>query len=282
MDLAASQVLDLLAGAEVIGLGEATHGDAQSQVFRGQLIEALLERRGQLILGLERNERPTGRMVDSYLRTGEPSVGALVADDVMYPWCTAETVELFDRLRRHCIDGTKVEVFGFDVQDSTAASPSGHARDAAMASKVLERARVGAAPIVLWAHNLHICKAPVMMGGHLAKSLGEKYLALGCVFSQGSYNRMPDLLEQAAGPAPTNSVENVMACAVDQEPGVAATTQVPGLDQPRPMRHTGSSAPGFAEFQEFPAASGLFDVLVHFARVGPSTVLHHGDPGHDG
>lgn len=62
-------------------------------------------------------------------------------------------------------------------------------RDYYMAENILyllSREKAGAR-VVVWAHNMHIIKAPGAMGYYLDQVLGEKYYALGFEFYEGSF-----------------------------------------------------------------------------------------------
>ncbi len=51
------------------------------------------------------------------------------------------------------------------------------------------------AKMVLWAHNMHICRSPLRYlesdelaaGGHIARSLGDRYYAIGFAFGEGEF-----------------------------------------------------------------------------------------------
>lgn len=61
-------------------------------------------------------------------------------------------------------------------------------RDEVMAENVVRiLSRDEKARIVVWAHNGHIAKAPKRMGDVLARRLGNKYLAVGLTFGEGSF-----------------------------------------------------------------------------------------------
>ena len=73
-------------------------------------------------------------------------------------------------------------------------------RDALMAQNV-SRLADGGAKTIVWAHNAHVSKAPVMyqdMGRRLARRFGKRYLAIGTAFGQGTVRALGR--DRTAGP----------------------------------------------------------------------------------
>lgn len=113
-DLAA--LLERLAGARLIGLGEATHGDHESFAFKQRLIQALV-RRG--LCDVVVFERGVAEM-DAYDRYVTGQTDALTIGDELHPWVTEEAYDLLRRLRSWNASGGNVRFAGMDMQ-----SPAG-------------------------------------------------------------------------------------------------------------------------------------------------------------
>ena len=254
----------------MVGLGEASHGDAESTLLRSAVILEVMRRRGHVQLGFERNDDPSGQAVHSYITTGIPDLTTVMSGNLMYPWETEEMRALLAELREANRSGeARVEAFGFDVQSNRSGSPTGHRREMLMAEAVRDRVVNTQAPItLLWAHNLHVCKGQKMMGGQILKRL-QSYSSVGFFFSSGSYNRMRDLVPVVATQAPPGSVEAVLD---SMNPGgivVAPSVAHEAFSQPMLSRHTGNPDDA-RQFQQYPPMRELFDVLVHFPVASPA------------
>jgi erythromycin esterase len=112
-------LLERLAGARLIGLGEATHGDHESFAFKCRLIQALV-RRGHCDVVIF--ERGVAEM-DAYDRYVTGADDDLPMGNELYPWQVEEVRDLFVWLRAwnagHAPDDA-VRVAGMDMQ-----SPAG-------------------------------------------------------------------------------------------------------------------------------------------------------------
>jgi erythromycin esterase len=112
-------LLERLAGARLIGLGEATHGDHESLAFKCRLIQALV-RRGRCDVVIF--ERGVAEM-DAYDRYVTGADDDLPMGNELYPWQVEEVRDLFVWLRAwnagHAPDNA-VRVAGMDMQ-----SPAG-------------------------------------------------------------------------------------------------------------------------------------------------------------
>ncbi len=76
-------LMESLQGARVIGFGEATHGDQQSQLFKTHAIRELV-RLGQIdSLMLEVNRRP-GAELDAYVNEGKGDLTQLMLDSGIF------------------------------------------------------------------------------------------------------------------------------------------------------------------------------------------------------
>lgn len=87
-------------------------------------------------------------------------------------------------------------------------------RDRFMAENLLWiRARNPETPIVVWAHNGHICKTDGLMGGYLRDSLGEGYVNFGFAFSDGTCTYLGDdgIGSYKAQPAYPGTLEYLLA-----------------------------------------------------------------------
>lgn len=109
-------LLDRLASARVIGLGEATHGDHESFAFKVRLIRALV-RRGRCDVVIF--ERGVAEM-DAYDRYVTGQTPTVVVDQRLYPWITEEVRDLLDWLHRWNQGGGTVRLAGMDMYNQVA------------------------------------------------------------------------------------------------------------------------------------------------------------------
>src|SRR4051794_26803019 len=70
-------LVERLAGARVIGIGEATHGTHQDEAFKAELIKALVRAGAIDTVAIECN-RAAGYGFDRYVRFGEGDPAALI------------------------------------------------------------------------------------------------------------------------------------------------------------------------------------------------------------
>jgi len=105
-------LLERLAGAWLIGLGEATHGDHESFAFKQRLIQSLV-RRGQCDVVIF--ERGVAEM-DAYDRYVTGQTDTLTIGGQLYPWVTEEVRDLLRWLRAWNADGGWVWFAGMDMQ----------------------------------------------------------------------------------------------------------------------------------------------------------------------
>jgi erythromycin esterase len=116
-----AQLTGRLDGAQVIGIGEATHGTHEDLAFKSALIKQLV-REGRIgVVALEAN-RAIGTALDAYVRRGEGDLAAIIRSRSFYRiWRTEEFAELMLWLRAwNLAGGRQVGVIGIDMQDSSA------------------------------------------------------------------------------------------------------------------------------------------------------------------
>lgn len=171
------------------------------------------------------------------------------------------------------------------------------ARERAMAANLawLLRRHPGVKAVV-WAHNLHVAKAPrpswagiVPMGRHLEQILGRRYLAIGLTFHRGAFMAIPrgspsrEAAECLLPDPPPGTLEEALAC---------ADVPILALDL-RELPARGAAARWFRTSQRALALGAefdpgdpedawclapirpAFDLLVSVDRAGPSKRCRH-------
>lgn len=216
---------DLAAGADVIALGESTHGTAEFSEVKSRIIRMLIRDGGVRTVAFEAPwER--ARRVDRFLATGEGTADEVVRELALWPWNTDDVVALVQWMRDWNIahpSGSRLRFTGFDPQlsevDGVPEDPGWmldtttrrrqvrvraqsawvrrsripplqrYLRDRYMAENLADIAaqRTEHAPVVAWAHNGHVATAWPFMGGFLAKASGLRYRAVALLAGSGDY-----------------------------------------------------------------------------------------------
>jgi erythromycin esterase len=105
-------LIDRLAAATVVGLGESTRFSQQTAGVRTRIFRTLVERHGFRALAIQDSAR-SGERWDDYVRTGAGDPQSVLAG-AWRPWRSAETVESLEWIRsfnlRHPDD--RVRIFG--------------------------------------------------------------------------------------------------------------------------------------------------------------------------
>jgi erythromycin esterase len=115
-----------VAGARIVGIGEATHGGHQDQAFKAELIKALV-RAGQTDVLLLEVNREAAAGFDRYVREGQGDPVALMRSGAFFRiWRNDAFAGLLLWLRQWNLQGGRgVRIVGVDMQDA--------GRDAAVA-----------------------------------------------------------------------------------------------------------------------------------------------------
>ncbi len=106
----------LIADAQIVGLGEVTHGSREIFQMKHRLIRFLVENKGFTLFALEADMAATERIND-YLLTGKGDVKKLLAQLGFWTWNTQEVLDLLIWMRMHNQKSTtKVRMAGIDMQ----------------------------------------------------------------------------------------------------------------------------------------------------------------------
>lgn len=110
----------MIGDAKIIGLGEVTHGDHQSQLFKSHAIRELVRQGVVSALMLEVN-RQAGAEVDAYINDGKGDLTKIILDSGVFSiWKTDDFASLVGWLRGYVVrTGKPFRVFGIDCQDAS-------------------------------------------------------------------------------------------------------------------------------------------------------------------
>ena len=105
----------LFENAEIIGLGEATHGTREFFRMKHRIIEWIAQKQDTVIFAIEAN-MPEARAINEYIRTGYGDPKELLAGLHYWTWNTEEVLQLIEWMRNYYESGKgKVEFWGFDM-----------------------------------------------------------------------------------------------------------------------------------------------------------------------
>ena len=113
----------MVAGASLVGMGEATHGCSEFFRMKHRILRYLVERQGFTAFGLEA-DLAACRALDTHVLTGAGDPRGLVEQLGMWPWAAEEVVDLVGWMRAWNAEpgrSRKVRFFGFDMQDGASA-----------------------------------------------------------------------------------------------------------------------------------------------------------------
>ena len=109
-----------LTGAQVIGIGEVTHGDHEDQAFKAELIKALI-REGKVQLILLESNRQVGADLDAYVTGHGGDLPTMLRSPSFFfrVWRTDEFANLILWLRAYNVQApSPIRIVGIDVQDA--------------------------------------------------------------------------------------------------------------------------------------------------------------------
>jgi len=125
-------LLARLRSAQLVGLGESTHGDHQSQVLKSQLIRHLIAGQGLQQVVFEMN-RSAGQALDMYVNEGKGDLADVIRERGVFKiWQTDDLASLVAWMRAYVKkSGKSIRIHGIDCQ-----SP---AKDLAVVISFLEK-----------------------------------------------------------------------------------------------------------------------------------------------
>ncbi len=109
---------DLVAGARIVGLGEATHGTKEFFQMKHRILEYLVKEMGFNTFAIEATW-PESNLLNDYVMTGQGDPARLLAGLYFWTWNTQEVLDMIRWMRRHNQNpgsAPKVGFFGFDMQ----------------------------------------------------------------------------------------------------------------------------------------------------------------------
>ena len=113
---AMSPLLPMFTGARVIGLGETTHGTAEFQTTKREIMEFAVRRLGATVIALEESQL-TAEALNRWINGGPGNLPTLMAN-IYNVWRTEEMAELFEWMRRYNASAARhIELVGVDVSN---------------------------------------------------------------------------------------------------------------------------------------------------------------------
>jgi len=173
----------MIGSAKVVALGENSHGS--STIFKAKLLllQQLIEKNGFTVFALECPQNEAKR-INEYVQGGSVTKNEIL-NSLIYPaWKTQEMLDIIEWIRQYNIKNSKsIQFRGFDILDK-----NGVDRDRVMAEIVQQWMKNSQDRIILSGDNTHITKATGKMGYYLTQAYGERYVAVGFTFGEGTYS----------------------------------------------------------------------------------------------
>lgn len=107
---------ELVGCAQIVGLGEATHGTREHFQMKHRLVEYLVQEHGFSIFAIEAST-PEAHRLDAYVMGGDGDARELIAGMYFWTWDTEEVLALVEWMRAHNESHeNKIHFTGFDMQ----------------------------------------------------------------------------------------------------------------------------------------------------------------------
>ena len=106
---------DLVGGARIVSLGEATHGTREFFEMKARILRFLVEEMDFDTFAIEA-DWPAARRLDRYVRTGVGDPRRLLSGFFLWPWRTESVLEMIEWMREHNRAGGDVGFHGVDMQ----------------------------------------------------------------------------------------------------------------------------------------------------------------------
>ena len=113
----------LIGSAQLVSLGEATHGTHEFFQLKHRILEFLVIEMGFTIFAIEAT-MPESFDINEYVLTGIGDPMKALAGIYFWPWDTKEVLEMIEWMRSYNADPNnvnKVKFYGFDIQSATRA-----------------------------------------------------------------------------------------------------------------------------------------------------------------
>lgn len=200
LDSISDQNLEIIfSNVQIVGLGEATHGDYESQLYRMQISKFLVNRYEFRIICIEEDYNTVNALntiIHSDTIVDLHYIEEIIAHQLLFfQWKTKEFVNYIHWLNIFNLNRKdKVSIHGVvDIEKSNTYSQA----DSSMAFNILKLNSNGKKVIFL-AHNIHVSIAKDIWhsfmndyrtcGNILKSKLGDKYYSLGLIFDMGKFN----------------------------------------------------------------------------------------------
>jgi erythromycin esterase len=107
--------------AEVIGLGEATHGTKEFFQLKGHVFKYLVQKENVRIFGIEANFAACYD-INKYVLTGEGNAKEALSRSGYWVWQSQEVLDLIEWMKNYNKgrpEGQMIQFYGYDMQDAT-------------------------------------------------------------------------------------------------------------------------------------------------------------------
>ena len=111
----------MIGDAQIVGLGESTHGTREHFQMKHRLVEFLVEKLGFSWFAIEAST-PEAHRLDAYVLGGDGDPEELIRGMYFWTWRTEEVLAMVEWMREHnARSDHKIHFTGFDMQTPTVA-----------------------------------------------------------------------------------------------------------------------------------------------------------------
>ena len=195
-------VSEIIGESRAVALGESSPGTHELFELKHRLVNLLVEELGFTTLALPLDAE-NARKLNDFVR-GESGEARQALSSTPWWWQTHEAIELLKNLRELSTAERPLRIMGYGPELQPA-------EQAAALHRELESS--AQSKLMIWTDNRSAARAPIWidsLGAHLAKKLGEQYLAMAGFFSQGAF-----LAE--TGPTTSEAPERIWLAPPDKE-----------------------------------------------------------------
>jgi erythromycin esterase len=111
----------VIGNAQIVGLGEGTHGTSEIFQMKARLVSFLAQQMGFTIFAMEAN-MPEAYLINDYVMTGRGDPRQLLEGMYFWTWNTQEVLDFIQWMRQYNASGQgTIQFLGFDMQYSVVA-----------------------------------------------------------------------------------------------------------------------------------------------------------------
>jgi len=212
MKININKIVEIGKNVNILGMGEATHGQHKISVFRANVFKALVKKAGYNVFVLE-EQYSSCKLINNYINCGIGRPKSIMKKSFMKPWQSEELLNLIKWMKRwNNNHSKKIQFIGIDVQYICENYNKKSKIDKWIKKCVEKLSDTGDQYTIFrdrkmyklflklynknnkyfcWFHNYHLSKLSnkthVTMGSYLSKKFKSKYYVIFNSFNTGTF-----------------------------------------------------------------------------------------------